>query len=184
MAKRQLTEREKALRLEYVRGEIIKRFGIERGSVVEAAKTLKMNYSQLANTLNGAIKPTEKLLSDLGYVDPDFVTPTGNKWTMGDIIEVEITEKAKHLRNTMLNLMPHLDYRRQEAELMCGFFSRLIELVYNEPEKHLKLRQLTALEQSQMANIQSINKPNAISLATSGHESDMEGDNFDSMWKG
>ena len=184
MAKRQLSEREKSQRLEYVRGEIIKRYGNERGSVRKAVEALKMNYGQLANILNGAVRPTDKLLSDLGYIDPEFITPLGNSWTAGDIIEVEITEKAKHLRNTMLNLMPHLDYRRQEAELMCGFFSRLIELVYNEPEKHLKLRQLTALEQSQMANIQSINKPNAISLATSGHESDMEGDNFDSMWKG
>ena len=183
MAKRQLTERERAERLEFVRGEIIKRYGTGHGSVRQAAEGLKMNYGQFANILNGTLRPTEKLLQTLGYVDPDFVTPTGNKWTMGDIIEVEITENAKHLRNKMLNLMPHLDYRRQEAEFMSGAVSRLIELIYAQPERHLKFRELTEREAAQMENCNAINIDPA-SLAASGHESDMTGDNINSLFEG
>jgi len=185
MAKRQLSDKEKAERLEFIRAEVIKRFGNDRGSVRKAAESFKINYSQFANTLNGAVKPTERLLQELGWVDPEFITPLGNKWTAGDIIEVEISENAKYLRNKMLNLMPHLDYRRQEAKFLCDAVSRLIELIYSQPEKYLTFRELTEREKEQAEICAQINRRvERSALASAGHTSDMTGDNINSLFEG
>lgn len=145
---RKLTNKEQAEGREFIKSSLKSKYGEDRGWLTIAAKDLDINYTQLSNIVNGKTNVTKALLEKFGYVVPDWISPLGNPWTTGMIIEVEIDASAKSDLKKMLMCHPEYEFDAQAAAIYSRHFSRLVKDIVKNPQAYLRVRDKTAEEQA------------------------------------
>jgi hypothetical protein len=143
---RKLSEKEKLEAKTFVITALQRQYGSDAGWLTIAAKDLKMNYSQLANIVSGRTMPTRALLDRVGYVTPAFITPLGNPYTTGVIIEVELDSDARALINDMRRFFPEYEWDKQYPKILSKMVSDAVRVIRAKPQNYLKIREKTPEE--------------------------------------
>lgn len=177
---RRLTSKEASEALQWFQQEIDKRYISKGAGLASIAGELNLNYSQLVNIMGGRVKPPIKLLEKLGYKFPEWTSPTGNKWTQGLIIEVELSPETKHKweKFKLGNSVRSKPYDLSDtvmAKVWQELMAKAVEYVLNHADELLTTREPTEREKElNAARQKDAAKPLTERLAAVGHFSDRD----------